>query len=256
MDQIDINIFIVIGVIFSSSIVVFFIYFIFSYRKKQFEYHLKEVALTNQLEQAIINTKLETQEETLSILSKELHDNVAQLLSTTKMLLGVTERNLENPPDTLIVAEDTLSRAISELRSLAKSLDKDWLAQFNCIDNLTAEVARINASKKLTIGFKHPIKLYIDADKQIVLFRIIQEAIQNTLKHANANIIAIVITENDQLLTIAINDDGLGFNVDTIKKGMGILNIEHRTRVLGGTVQFVSNTNGTKIYLELPVEGV
>ena len=101
-------------------------------------------------EQELLQSKLETQEQTFQQIGKELHDNVGQLLSTSRMLLGLTERSLPNPPDTLLTANATLGEAISELRSLSKSLDKEWLEQFSFTDNLQTEISRINAGNRRT----------------------------------------------------------------------------------------------------------
>ena len=102
------------------------------------------------------------------------------------MLLGITQRNLADIPETLTIAQETLGKAISELRSLSKSLDKEWLAQFDLIDNLATEINRINAGLILEIHFSHPGKLSLTVEKQIILFRIIQEALQNAIKHSEA----------------------------------------------------------------------
>ncbi len=206
-------------------------------------------------EKQLMRSQIEVQEATLSVLGKELHDNVGQLLSSTKMLLGVTERKLENPPDTLLIADETLGKAIQELRSLSKSLDKEWLEQFNFIDNLAAEASRINTSGDLSISFSHPAFLPLNAEKQIILFRIVQEAIQNALKHAHAKTIHITVAEISEALIITIADDGQGFNIKNHKfNGVGISNIRNRTALLGGTAQWDSSETGTTILIQLPIQ--
>lgn len=228
--------------------------FLFKYQKKQSQHKQQVMLMQQAFTQQLLQSQIETQEETMGLLGKELHDNIGQLLSSTKMLIGVTERSLHNPPDTLLIAEDTLSKAINELRLLTKSLSKEWLQQFNFIENLTAEANRINASKKTTIAFTHPHKLPLEADKQIILFRIVQEAIQNAIKHAKAYFINISIVQKTALLELTINDNGQGFDFATVKKGLGITNIEYRIHLLGGTVHWDSNFNGTTIYIQLPTK--
>lgn len=228
--------------------------FLFKYQKKQNQHKQQVMLMQQAFTEQLLQSQIETQEETMGLLGKELHDNIGQLLSSTKMLIGVTERSLHNPPDTLLIAEDTLSKAINELRLLTKSLSKEWLQQFNFIENLTAEANRINASKKTTIAFTHPHKLPLEADKQIILFRIVQEAIQNAIKHAKAYFINISIVQKTALLELTINDNGQGFDFATVKKGLGITNIEYRIHLLGGTVHWDSNFNGTTIYIQLPTK--
>jgi signal transduction histidine kinase len=82
-----------------------------------------------------------------------LHDNIGQLLSTTKLLLGMAVMELKNVPDTLKTAEQTVAKAIQDLRLLSKSLDKEWLHQFNLIEYLEAEKERINRERKVEVNF-------------------------------------------------------------------------------------------------------
>jgi len=253
MEQVEIVVFVLVGIVFLTAIVLAFVTFILLYRRKQSEHLQMERDLKNQLQTEIINTKFETQEETFNHLGKELHDNIGQLLSSAQLLIGITERSLKNPPDTLVVANDTLSKAIGEIRLLSKSLSKEWLQQFNFIENLTAEIKRISASKMVTVVFNHPSQLGIEAEKQIIVFRIVQEIIQNALKHANAQVIYISAVQTEIDLQIVIQDNGIGFDVDKVQKGLGIANIQHRIELLKGTVQWLSNTTGTKVTLFLPI---
>ncbi len=245
--------FLIAGGVLLIFITILFVFFLIFTRNKQNQMFLQQKIMAENFTQQLLQSQIETQEETMDLLGKELHDNVGQLLSSTKMLIGITERSLDNPPDTLIIAEDTLGKAINELRSLSKSLSKEWLQQFNFIENLSAEATRINASKKITIAFTHPNNLPLNPDKQIILFRIVQEAIQNALKHAKAYFIQISIVEKSAILELTINDNGKGFDYATTQKGLGIMNIEYRTQLLGGTVNWHSNYNGTTIHIKLPI---
>ncbi len=224
------------------------------YQKRRQQYMLEMATLKQTYEQALLQSQIEVQEATFSTLSKELHDNIGQLLSTAKMLLGITEINLTNPPDTLITANATVGKAINELRSLSKSLSKEWLEQFDLIENLTTEVNRINSADVVKLHLLHPDKLSLEADKQIILFRIIQEAIQNAIKHAYAKNIYIDISQQEGLLATAIKDDGNGFDEAGISDGVGIINMKHRAKLLGGSVQWQSSNKGSIVLITLPVK--
>jgi signal transduction histidine kinase len=164
-----------------------FLFLIVYYKGKKRKVQLEKEQMQQSFSQQLLQSQIETQEETMSILGKELHDNVGQLLSSTKMLIGITERSLDNPPATLLTANETLSKAIHELRSLSKSLNKEWLEQFNFIENIKAEATRINSSGMVTCSSAILTALPLKADEQLILFRIVQEAIQNALKHAKAS---------------------------------------------------------------------
>ena len=232
---------------------IFNIALVLIYQKRRHQ-HIKEMHILKQtFEQTLLQSQIEVQEATYSVLGKELHDNVGQLLSSTKMLLGVTERSLNNAPDTLMTAQETLGQAINELRSLSKSLNKEWLEQFNLIDNLQAEVARNNAAGDLQVFLSSPQTIFLSADKQIILFRIIQEALQNAIKHADPANIAINITENITAISVVIKDDGSGFEHAATHEGVGLLNMKQRTQLLNGTITWQSGLNkGTEITITIP----
>jgi signal transduction histidine kinase len=235
-------------------IVILLILFVVLYRKSH-NVFLKEKELMNaQFSKALLQSQIEVQEATFSTLGKELHDNIGQLLSTAKMLLGITEINLTNPPDTLITANATVGKAISELRSLSKSLSKEWLEKFDLIENLATEVNRINSADAVKLYLTHPDKLSLEADKQIILFRIIQEAIQNAIKHSSAKNIYISITQHDNVLATTVKDDGSGFSMENMSDGVGIINMKHRAKLLGGTVEWLSSDEGSTVNITLPVK--
>lgn len=235
-------------------ITLFIVMLVVAYLKRDLK-HLKEKEnMEADFENQLLQSQLETQEETLHQLSTEIHDNVGQLLNSTKLLIGLTQRALPEPPETLLMADDTLGKAIQEIRSLSKSLNKEWLQQFNFIENLEAEISRINAAKSLQINLYRPGALSMKASEQIILFRIVQEVLQNAMKHAFAKTIEIKIKEDNRLLTIYISDDGTGFDEATITQSVGLLNIKHRTKLLGGTVRWLSSiNNGTQVTIQLPV---
>src|SRR5205807_424457 len=106
---------------------------------------------------------------------------------------------------------------IKELRLLSKSLNKEWLQQFNLIENLQSEAKRVNIAGSLEAEFASDCKsLPLEAENQIMLFRIVQEALQNSIKHANANLIKIKVHQFDNHLQLAIEDNGKGFEIDEV----------------------------------------
>lgn len=202
----------------------------------------------------LVQSQLETREETMNQLSEELHDNIGQLLNSTKLLIGVAQRSLESPPETLITANDTLGKAIQELRSLSKSLNKEWLEQFRFMDNLEVEINRLNAARVLQLHLNGPSSLPLPSNQQIILFRIVQEVLQNALKHARAKNIFIDIFSHSTSLVIDIRDDGIGCEEGKTKNGMGMINIRHRTGLLGGGVSWqAAAEKGTRVTIQIPL---
>jgi signal transduction histidine kinase len=201
-----------------------------------------------------MKTRLESREETLNLLSTELHDNIGQLLSSSRILIGTAERMIDKPSEQLHVAGETISKAIHELRAISKSLNTEWLEKFSLIENLQAESDRITTSKEISVTLKHPPVIEMPADRQLMLFRIVQEALQNTIKHGEASCISIAAEQKENTLQISISDDGKGFDVnDETIQGVGIMNIKHRTKLMSGAVQWNSTKDGTSVIIQLPL---
>jgi len=231
---------------------------LFLHRQKVKRIETEKKMMQQDFEQQLLQAQMEVQEATFSALGKELHDNVGQLLSSTKMLLGITQRNLSTIPDTLTTAEETLGKAIQELRSLSKTLSKEWLEQFSFIENLQTEALRINATDHLQVSFEHSNTLLpLATNEQIILFRIVQEALQNAIKHAAAKQINIRMSVDNTSLSIIIKDNGNGFDLSTTIPGVGFINMNHRTKVLGGDVQWeTAPGKGTTVSIQLPVKNI
>jgi signal transduction histidine kinase len=224
---------------------------VLSYQKRYYKLLSEQESVKKIYESSLLHSQIEVQEATFQHIGKDLHDNVGQLLSTTKMLIGVTEMNMQTVPDTLSTAQATLSKAIQELRLLSRSLDKEWLQQFSFTDNLTAEIERINAAGIViaTCNIKMPVT--IKAAEQIILFRIVQEAVQNALRHANPGRLCVDVDEINNMLEVKVLNNGTplppNFN------GMGTNNMKHRTSLLGGTINWQQVQQGTVVIIKLPL---
>lgn len=234
----------------------FLLFFLIRYRTKKNQYIREKENLQKEFGQILLQSQVEVQENTFADLSAELHDNIGQLLVSTKALIGVTQRQMLLPMETLQIADETLAKAINEIRSLSKLLDKDWLKQFDFIDNLDAEVKRIGAMKTLEINFIHPGKIMLPPEEQVILFRIVQEALQNSVKHSNAGKIDIALTHSAYSLIVNISDNGNSFEKDDkMHTSLGLKNMQHRTNMLGGTIEWLSSAaNGSAVIIKLPVK--
>jgi signal transduction histidine kinase len=205
-----------------------------------------------ELEKQLLHSQIEVQEATFATISKELHDNVGQLLSSAKLLLGVAKRKPENFCSAIEHAEDQIGKAITAIRTLSKTFDSEWLQQFSLIENLNSEINRVNGYGELWIQFQAPATIDMQACDQIILFRMIQEGLHNVLRHAGASNVIINIEENDNGIEVMIKDDGKGMQCGQLEHtGMGIKNIKARAVSLGGEAVWNSNANGTNLTIKL-----
>jgi signal transduction histidine kinase len=246
------------GAAIFSVLVFFIILFIVLYQRRYYRFLREKETLHSNFQSEILKTQLETQEETFYQIGEEIHDNIGQLLSSTKLLLGITERSLPSIPAPLKTAQDTLGKAIIEIRALSKSLNKEWLHQFNLIQNLETEIERINTANVVKIQLYTTVKvLPLSPEAQIMLFRIIQEAMHNGIKHSNAKVLSINIDISDSIF-ISIIDDGSGFQINkNSHQGVGIINMKHRTTLLGGNISWKPRQEGgTEVQIYLPTQNI
>lgn len=237
-----------------TGIILFVLLF---YQKKRFQHRGQLAELQSTIQQELLKTQLETQENTFRQIGEELHDNVGQLLSSTRILLVITQRSIAEAPDSLQTAIETLATAIQDLRSLSKALNKEWLERFNLIDNLRHEVQRINLSGAVNVtvdAAEDHISLHPEA--QVMLFRIIQEALHNGIKHSEARSIDITLANQAPGVLIRIKDNGKGFDTDTTQSGgVGLINMIHRTKLLNGTIGWESAPSaGTLVTICIPAQ--
>jgi signal transduction histidine kinase len=207
-------------------------------------------AFKKEFEQQLLQVQIEVQEHTYRHIAKELHDNVGQLLSTTKMLMGVTEIKLGSVPDTLNTANATLSKAIQEIRFLSRSMDKEWLEQFNFLENLKSEVERLNAGEMVQATVHCSTEIAMKPEEQIILFRIVQEAIQNAVRHAGPTQLDVIISGSAEALEVKVANNGAPLPQNF--HGMGTNNMRHRARLFGGTVHWLPVQEGTVVTICLP----
>jgi signal transduction histidine kinase len=106
----------------------------------------------------------------------------------------------------------------------------------------------------VVVTLQHPEELPIAMDRQMMLFRISQEALQNAIRHGMPSAISIHVETNKETLYISIVDNGKGFNVnDATQEGVGIINIRHRAQLLGGEATWKSSPQGTSVLIQLPM---
>jgi len=193
----------------------------------------------------LLQIKLETQQYSIQQASREIHDNIGQLLSSTKMLMSVGFTELSTIPDALKTAEQTIGKAIQDLRFLSKSLNKEWLNKFDLIENLEAEKERVNAAGNVQVSFASEFEILpLQSEEQVMLFHLVQEILQNSIKHAAAKNITIQIKNKDNFFELGIKDDGKGFDAEALKKeSPGLRNMEYRVQLLNGTMQWKSEEN-------------
>ncbi|ARS39314.1 hypothetical protein CA265_06350 [Sphingobacteriaceae bacterium GW460-11-11-14-LB5] len=237
----------------SSAIVFLMLYF----QKKKFQYAKEKGEMEKQYAEQLLQSRLEMQEQTFDTISQEIHDNVGQLLSLAKLQLSVVEQNETSNRPLIMEIKGNVGNALTDLRDIAKSLSTSRIQELTLLQAVEQELQRIAKAGVLKCNVMVTgDEQQIAEQKKIIIFRIVQESLQNILKHAGATIINIGFDFLTERLKISIEDNGIGFSStgkDKIETGLGLQNIIKRTALIMGEATITSVINhGTKIILIIP----
>lgn len=226
-----------------------------------FEYDgiIKDITERKKLERQILNSIIETEEKERIRFSQEIHDGIGPILSSAKMYLqwAAETQNLETITKFLQKSTSLVDDATKASREISQKLSPHILQSFGLETALSNFIDNTKNARHLNINFSSNLKERFDAQKETVIYRVITESMNNTLKHAMASTITIALTvENDNLLLL-YSDDGAGFDIDQVslsKKGMGLFNMKNRVEALGGVYQLESSPgSGTCIRILMQI---
>ena len=252
----DINEKIRLIVIIGSLLLLFFILAIVSLViifNKRNQLHQKEKEIVS------AESKLEIQEQVFNTLSREIHDNVGQRLSLAKVQLNIIDQKGSGDRDLLFDAMENITLALTDLRDMAKSLSTDRISELGIRGIVEQELQRIGRGGFVRTSLRTEGKVKrITIQKKLVLYRIIQEALQNTLKHAQASSIEVLFNYKENDVEIKVSDNGKGFDMvktEMVSGGLGLQNIKNRSALIGGKAIIESIVGkGTTLILSVPYE--
>lgn len=240
---------------------VFIVIFIGIYRKRLNTFINDKVELKYRFEQTLLQTQLEIQEQTLKNISQEIHDNVGQVLSLAKLNLNTMDisktEQLQGKIDSTL---SQVSKAINDLRDLSKSFNTDNITAIGLVRAIEYELDMIRKtdSHQAVLHVTGNV-LKLEPQKELILFRIVQEALHNIIKHAGAGVVNVSATYTDKELQLLVTDDGNGFDLtplniaDNNSFGLGIRNMHNRAKLIGADFQMSSTIGeGTLVKIVLP----
>ncbi|MFZ1787577.1 MAG: ATP-binding protein [Saprospiraceae bacterium] len=247
MNQKEIILIMVIGILFILLLALGFIYFLnYSQRKiigSQLEVKQKEI----EFQQKLLTNTIETQEDERNKFAQELHDAVSSKLNIALMNLDQLQHQFQEGEDKKEVLNGVLTilRDSSETaRSISHQLMPPMIKKFGLAYALEDLQSAINMAGTVHLDLQGLENLDILPEQKILhLFRIVQELVNNTIKYANANKVAIHFEKVKENLYLTYVDDGIGFDLQTIKEGIGFTNIRTRLNVLGGKIEINSKEN-------------
>lgn len=223
-------------------------------KKVQLEQQLAEDEARKKRE--IIEAIINAQEKERIELAYELHDNVNQILSSSKLMLEVAAEKPGLSKDFTKRGLGYLQEAINEIRKISHNLTPASLRDISLEAAVEDVVQTINATGKLKIKYSNKtaaIKNDMEPEKQLAILRIIQEQFNNILKHADASEATISIEADEDLLSLEIADNGKGFDPAVTKRGLGLNNMFNRVAHYNGSIELMSSDKkGCILQVKIP----
>ena len=222
--------------------------------RKKLEQDLLQQELDKQ--KFISQATIDTQEQERREIGKELHDNVNQVLTTTKLYLDLSQASPELKDELIQKSSKNIIYVINEIRQLSRSLMDPSIGDLGLVDSINDLIENINITRKLKVSLSagSDLEQYLDESQKLMIFRVIQEAMNNTIKYAQATSVQLSIKKINDNLELLIADDGKGFDIKKVKKGAGLKNIQNRVYLTGGKLAIESNQdNGCKITINFPI---
>lgn len=220
---------------------------------------IRDVTAERFKEKAEMNAVLKGQEQERKRLGAELHDGIGQVLSAialqvSRMTEAEAKGDTSNTGLNLKKLGHNLQSAIKEVRNISHDLMPDVLENFGLKEALNQTCRNLEDRSDITVRFNH-VDLEEDYDQtlELNLFRITQELLNNVQKHSNSVKVFVSIMDYGDMLSLSVEDDGIGFNENTVTNGIGLKNIRSRVNMLGGEVYIESAENsGTLVNIEVP----
>lgn len=227
-------------------------------QKRKFRHRQELIEMKSTYEQEVLKTQLETQAQTFETISQELHDNVGTLISMAMMQLKgssahATEKVMQE-------ADKLLDEAMAILRDISRSINPDFIHKMGLGQSIRNELDRLRKSKQFTTNYSSEgIEFSIDPQRQIIIFRIVQEALNNVIKHSGGDKVTVSVSFNEPSFAISIRDNGKGFlfkpDQGDLVNHSGLINMTKRARLIEGNLRIESEIDkGTLVQLEYPAQ--
>jgi Signal transduction histidine kinase len=258
-DRNTIIIFIVVTTLFILILISFIVFILFLYQRRHISYQKGLEMLKSDYEKNLLTTQLEIQEQTFQSISREIHDNIGLSLTLAKLNLNtINWQDTNRTQEQVTGSVNFISQAIEDLSHISKTLHTDFIQEHGLLKALELEINKIQKLKLFSINFEViGSAVYMQTQKELVIFRIMQEVLNNSIKHAQASSINVLLNYKENEVQIEISDDGKGFsqkpNSEKPGTGTGLLNIVRRAAYINGSCDVTSTPGkGTKVTMQIP----
>lgn len=233
----------------------FLVVLAFKHQKKGLAYNREIEELKVKYENTLLQSQLEVQEQTFQHIAREIHDNIGQKLTLAKLYLNTIPYNDINA--TRLSVKDSLeliTNSISSLSDVSRSMGTEILLNNGLIKAIDFELAKMEKTGLYQCHLSiEGTEVFLNNNTEVVIFRIVQECINNFLKHAGGNNLAINMAYTATELSLTVIDNGKGIGTERVATGTGLANIKKRAALLNGSSHIESSSNGTHINIKIPI---
>ncbi len=208
-------------------------------RQLQRQYHAQQLKSKTEITRNIINAE----ERERNRWAEELHDNIAQMLGVVRLYVGMIASNPGNKDEMVAKTMELVEQSITEIRQLSANLKPPVFEEQGlkeAIQNLVANIRRVkefNYSLEINDAI---CDLYLNEEQKLMIYRIVQEQLNNITKYAAAHNVSIQIEIDHPQVIVDIKDDGVGFEADKLESGIGLKNIRGRLNLFNGNLEIIS----------------
>jgi signal transduction histidine kinase len=234
---------------------------IFVLERRKFFTGEKIILSHSDLQKTILQGQLEIQEQTFHYVSQEIHDHIGQRLTLARLYLnsrkGIPVSDLE---DLLDDSSRLISEAITDLKCLSRSITSSFIEEEKLVNAVQLELERISKHVPIVFTLKTEGEIVLlPAETELMIFRMVQESLQNIMKHAEATVVYIILKYESSGLRVSITDNGKGFDtrnpkINSGSSNLGLPGMKKRAQLLNGSFSIHSSPgNGTTVQILLPI---
>lgn len=233
------------------------ILFVVFYQKRMIQEQMKRQVMEFEFQQKMLQAELQSQESERRRVAADLHDSIGGMLSTIRVGFFTISKLLPDPKQ-IDQTKQMLDDTISSVRRISQDLMPATLEKFGLTQALSELCDRFQGTSGTPVSFlDNGAYKGLETNKELMVYRIVQELLNNSIKHAQASKITVSFSTNHDL-KVSVEDDGKGFNPDVSATeaktvGLGLFNVQTRARILGGSIEIDrSRKKGSKTTLTVP----
>lgn len=252
-EKLDLILYVVFTTLFVLLLVVAAVMLFRIYFKRKNALLKEKEKMSIEFEKTLLSSKLEIQEQTFTHIGQEIHDNIGQVLSLVKINLNTL--NAPKDEQKINLMDTLMEKAIADLRNLSHSLDTDIIRSIGWLKAAEKIFLDLQKTKTHNVTIQTEENLpVISNEKSIILYRMIQEVVNNIIRHAFAKEIKFSAVMRDRNIIISIKDNGNGFDISAANGGAGLQNLRNRAKMISAAIGIHSGfSQGTLVTISVNI---